>query len=129
MNKMSHIKDYVNGKGSSEERYNTESFFYYATLYYPYISKRAQELLHKNQLQAEREFLNGNQNAGKLANCINTAKLEQERRNNREMNQQDEKVLRLQKNEERRAGFINASILLYAILNIGILIAVTLIIL
>lgn len=129
MNKMCGIKEYVNGKGTNEERFYTETFFYHATLYYPYISKNAQTVLSKNQLEAEQEFFNGNTNAAKLANCINTAKLEQEKRNNHEILQQDEKVLRLQRNEERRAGFINASILLYAILNIGIVIAVTLIIL
>jgi len=41
----------------------------------------------------------------------------------------ENKARTLKQDEERRAGFIHASILFYAILNIGIIIAVTLIIL
>ena len=129
MNKMCSIEDYINGKGTNETRFCREVFLRDATFYQPFISKEANQVLNKSISQIEPYVLSGNQQAATLFHYVNSGKYAREQVNNQQIITRENKARTITKNEERRAGFINASILLYAILNIGIIIAVTLIIL
>lgn len=123
------IHDYAKGNVTPEERYCTETFFCDATYYLPFISPKAKKVLEDQTLELEQESLNQNPNVIPIAHYIQQATIAREQNFDQQLFQKENHVRSLKRNEERRAGFINASILLYAILNIGIILAVTLIIL
>lgn len=129
MNKMVPIHTYAKGNVTPEERFCTETFFCDATYYLPFISSKAKQVLEMQTLELEQESLNQNPNILPITHYVQQATIARERNNDQQMTQKENHVRSLKRDEERRAGFINASILLYAILNIGIIIAVTLIIL
>lgn len=126
---MCSIKDYVEGQGNAEARYYREVFSYDASFYQNFISSHAQQILDESKKLIDQNTLNGNPHALNLSNCIQKASYAREQLYNDRVVANENKSRTLKRNEERRAGFINASILFYAILNIGIIIAVTLIIL
>ncbi len=132
MAKICKPEDYFSGRGSQNERENLTNFCMDGKRYYDFISPKAQNHVMQIQKLIEQCSLTSdtqNLNILYLAEAFRTASLDYENRNSNRLTNNQEKVLKLQRASERRAGFINASILLYAILNAGIIIAITLIIL
>ncbi len=129
MNKMCSVENYVNGKGDDFERYNLATFSHDAAFYRNLISPKAQDVFDQNKSKIVQYSLNKNPHAINLLSCIDNAIYKREQQANQKIISFEGQSRILQRNEDRRAGFINASILFYAILNIGIIIAVTLIIL
>jgi len=119
---------YSQGKGSEEERQNLETFLYDGTLYSSFISENARHKIEEENHLIEQAYLENNLNAIKMVQLEQQAMdtFEQEQQKIISLEQKQRKLIR---DEERRAGFIHASILFYAILNLGIMIAVALIIL
>ena len=129
MSKMCPIKDYVKGNGTPQERYYREVFSFDAAFYYHLISNQAKQALEESKKIIDPLTLNGSIHASTLSNYIRQATYAREQVENQKVINKENKARTLKQDKERRAGFIHASILFYAILNIGIIIAVTLIIL
>jgi hypothetical protein len=126
---MCSIEDYVQNKGSALERYHREVFTYDAAFYQNWITQHAKQTFEDSKKIIDQYTLNGNSQIIPLSHFIQNATYAREQVENKKIISSENKTRTLKQEEERRAGFINASILFYAILNIGIIIAVTLIIL
>ncbi len=95
--------------------------------YETYLTPETREVVSEIALQATLSMENGNKEAQDIVNTLREAELEREALVKKE-EMEYRKILRREENEERRAGYIHASILLYFIFIFGILIATTLLI-
>ena len=126
MAKISSFSDYAKGHGDAMGDYHFETFVYDSTRYAPYVADTA---IKQNQVVQD-SLMNINDPSYLsnkiyvLQNYIESAKSVQKQIPSSELNSEYTKVL-IKNPSERRAGFINASILLYAIMNIAIIIAIT----
>ncbi len=126
MAKISSFSDYAKGRGDAMGDYHIATLLYDAIKYNPYVSDTA-----KNQSQKLQEALQNCNDPSylpnkimDLQNYIRSAEEVKRQISSSELNSEYTKVL-IKNPSERRAGFINASILLYAIMNIAIIIAIT----
>ncbi len=131
MAKIIKFSDYVNGKGNALEAFHIQTFVYDGTRYESFISETGKKQLQNIQKSVSDAIVSKDPSIDsskiiELANYMNAAKGVKKEISFSQLQQENGKVLTLTKTpNERRAGFINASILLYAIMNIAIIIAIT----
>ncbi len=129
MAKVVNVEDYLAQKGSQMERYHLEVLAQDGKLYEKYVSDEALKEVQHITEKVDEALLNNNQEALQLQRYMQSAERKNEERYH-EMNQA--RVLKREEQQaesQQRAGYINAAILLSLIANLGILIAVTLIVL
>ncbi len=129
MAKAIRVQDYVEQRGTPMERYNIETFIYDGIKYQSLITDSAVQELDHAISKIDEALLNKNENALSLDRYRQSALQERE---NIALQSSQARTLKLeqeQSGEQQRAGYINAAILLAVVANLGLLIAVTLIVL
>jgi len=117
---------YLDGEGTLEERKNLEQFMLDGNQYFDYLSENAQTQIQNYNTQLAK--MSSDEKISVLKDKL-TRIAEKKVQQFHRVQKEEQKSKTLNRGFERRAGFINASILLYAILNLGIMIAVLFIIL
>ncbi|MCI8394844.1 MAG: hypothetical protein HFH86_05135 [Bacilli bacterium] len=117
---------YLDGEGTLEERKNLEQFMLDGNQYFDYLSENAQTQIQNYNTQLAK--MSSDEKISVLKDKL-TRIAEKKVQQFHRVQKEEQKSKTLKRGFERRAGFINASILLYAILNLGIMIAVLFIIL
>lgn len=129
MAKIVKFSDYAKGACDEMQSYHFQTLAYDAIRYEDYISGTGKKQLEQIQkLVSDASLLNDptidSNKIVVLRNYMEAAKGVKKQGQNVSYQQENGKVL-TRTPLERRAGFINASILLYAIMNIAIIIAIT----